>query len=258
MRYLGVNVGKVARIRLDPRAADRVLALVDLDKATPVDAGHARPADDAGRHRAAVHRPVAGAARTAAAISPEVPSQGYPVIRSVPSDFDLFVSGLPELVADATRVTRRLNALLGDDNLAAVRAAVGEPARRDRAAAGATRDAGAAGRGASRRGRRGARGRGRRAPAGQRRRAGARHGAHAPQGRRRPPRRDQRPARCAARAPRGGPRPLRRAAASTTSASWCARAATRRPRSASSPATLREEPSRLLYEPPKAGVEIPR
>ena len=36
VRYLGVNVGRVARIRLDARAADRVQVLVDLDKSTPV------------------------------------------------------------------------------------------------------------------------------------------------------------------------------------------------------------------------------
>jgi phospholipid/cholesterol/gamma-HCH transport system substrate-binding protein len=53
-----------------------------------------------------------------------VPSQEFPVIRSVRSDFDLFVSGLPELVADATRATRRLNTVLGDDNLAQFRAAI--------------------------------------------------------------------------------------------------------------------------------------
>jgi len=38
VRYLGVTVGRVARIRLDPRAADRVQVLIDVDKATPVDA----------------------------------------------------------------------------------------------------------------------------------------------------------------------------------------------------------------------------
>ncbi len=36
VRYLGVNVGRVADIRLDPRAADRVEALIDVDKATPI------------------------------------------------------------------------------------------------------------------------------------------------------------------------------------------------------------------------------
>ena len=122
VRYLGVNVGKVARIHLDPRAADRVEALIDVEKATPVTA----------ETRARLQmQGVTGLlfidlsqTHNGSAVGPEVPSQEFPVIRSVPSDFDLFVSGLPDLVTDATRVTRRLNLLLADDNLTAMRAAL--------------------------------------------------------------------------------------------------------------------------------------
>jgi phospholipid/cholesterol/gamma-HCH transport system substrate-binding protein len=123
VRYLGVNVGRVARIRLDPRAADRVEALVDVDKATPV------------THETLARLSMQGVtgllfidlSQSTQAVSkalPEIPSQEFPVIRSVPSDFDLLVSGLPELVTDATRVTRRLNVLLGEENLAAVHASL--------------------------------------------------------------------------------------------------------------------------------------
>ncbi len=140
VRYLGVNVGKVARIRLDPRAADRVLALVDLDKATPVTKDTLAKLTMQGLTGLVVID-LSQAPKNAASISPEVPSQGYPVIRSMPSDFDLFVSGLPELVADATRVTRRLNTLLGDDNLAAVRAMAANLRAATEPLPGATRDA---------------------------------------------------------------------------------------------------------------------
>jgi phospholipid/cholesterol/gamma-HCH transport system substrate-binding protein len=122
VRYLGVHVGRVARIRLDPRAADRVLALIDVDKATPV------TRDTLAR---LTMQGVTGLlfidlyhAAPNAAVGVDVPSQQFPVIRSARSDFDLFVSGLPELVADATRATRRLNTLLGDENLSAVQAAI--------------------------------------------------------------------------------------------------------------------------------------
>ena len=121
VRYLGVNVGKVARIRLDPRAADRVLALIDVERAAPVTKDTLAKLTLQGVTGLLVID-LSQSPKNAVAASPEVPSQGYPVIRSVPSDFDLFVSGMPELVADATRVTRRLNVLLGEDNLAAVRA----------------------------------------------------------------------------------------------------------------------------------------
>ena len=123
VRYLGVNVGKVARIRLDPRAADRVLVLVDIEQATPVGPDTLARLSMQGV-TGLLFIDLSQAPHATAAAAPEVPSQGLPVIRSVPSDFDLFVSGLPELVADATRVTRRLNTLLGDENLAAVRASI--------------------------------------------------------------------------------------------------------------------------------------
>ena len=117
VRYLGVNVGRVAKIRLDPRNGQRVLVLVDVDSTAPVNPKTIARlsfqgitgvlfidlAEDDGR----------------AAMAPEVASQQYPVIRSVQSDFDAFVSGLPGLVAQATAVTTRLNRLLADDNLRA-------------------------------------------------------------------------------------------------------------------------------------------
>ncbi|MBS0376693.1 MAG: MCE family protein [Proteobacteria bacterium] len=123
VRYLGVNVGRVARIRLDPRAADRVQALIDVDKATPVGPSTLARLTMQGV-TGLLFIDLSQAAPGAPGAGPVVPSQEFPVIRSMPSDFDLFVSSLPDLVTDATRVTRRLNQLLGDDNLAAVTAAL--------------------------------------------------------------------------------------------------------------------------------------
>lgn len=140
VRYLGVNVGRVARIRLDPRAGDRVQALVDLDKATPITDGTLAKLTMQGV-TGLLFIDLSQSPRSAVAPIPAVPSQQYPVIRSIPSDFDLFVSGLPELVTDATRVTRRLNLLLSDDNLAAVHAAVGDIRAATAPLPGATREA---------------------------------------------------------------------------------------------------------------------
>ena len=47
--------------------------------------------------------------------APAVAGLKYPVIRSAPSRFDVFLSSLPELVADAGEVVRRANQLLSDD-----------------------------------------------------------------------------------------------------------------------------------------------
>lgn len=120
VRYLGVNVGRVARIRLDPRTADRVLVLVDIDKATPV------------RTETVARLSMQGITGLLfidlsqvpeqAHINPEVPSQEYPVIHSATSDFDRLIAGMPSLVADATRMTRQLNKLFADDNIATLSA----------------------------------------------------------------------------------------------------------------------------------------
>ncbi len=36
MRYLGVDVGRVVRIRVDPRAPDRVQVVADIDASAPI------------------------------------------------------------------------------------------------------------------------------------------------------------------------------------------------------------------------------
>ena len=141
VRYLGVNVGKVQRIRLDARAADRVQALIDVEKTTPVTHDTLARLSMQGV-TGLLFIDLSQSARNAASASPEVPSEQFPVIRSVPSDLDLFLSGLPELVADANRVTRRLNQVLSDENLAAVRGIAATVRAATEPLPGVTRDAG--------------------------------------------------------------------------------------------------------------------
>jgi phospholipid/cholesterol/gamma-HCH transport system substrate-binding protein len=120
VRYLGVNVGRVARIRLDSRAGDRVLVLVDVDKATPVRADTVARLSMQG---------ITGLLFIDLSQAHELPhsaadisSQEYPVIRSASSDFDRLIAGMPALVADANRVMRQVNKLLDDDNVHALSA----------------------------------------------------------------------------------------------------------------------------------------
>lgn len=123
VRYLGVNVGRVSRIRLDGRDPKRVQVIVELDKSTPV-----KPTTLARLTMQGVTGllfiDLSQAQPDARGINPEVDSDRYPVIRSVASDLDLFLSGLPDLVVQATYVTDRVNRLLSDDNLAAVSASL--------------------------------------------------------------------------------------------------------------------------------------
>jgi phospholipid/cholesterol/gamma-HCH transport system substrate-binding protein len=140
VRYLGVNVGRVARIRLDARAADRVQVLVDVDKSTPVTRNTLARLSLQGV-TGLLFIDLAHAPPDMRDASPEVPGERYPVIRSMPSNFDLFVSGLPGLVAEATRATTRVNELLAEPNIAAVSRAVENLRAASEPLPGATRDA---------------------------------------------------------------------------------------------------------------------
>jgi phospholipid/cholesterol/gamma-HCH transport system substrate-binding protein len=118
VRYLGVGVGRVIDMSIDPRDSSRVEVIVDIDTRTPVsddtvailqlqgvtgllyidlleDREHKRP-------------------------SLLVASLKYPVIRSAPSRFDVFLSGLPELVSDAVQVVNRIQTIISDENVKSV------------------------------------------------------------------------------------------------------------------------------------------
>jgi phospholipid/cholesterol/gamma-HCH transport system substrate-binding protein len=64
--------------------------------------------------------------RTGKRTAPEVASLKYPVIRSAPSRFDVFLASLPELVAQAAEVVQRADRLLSDGNLNAVSASLAD------------------------------------------------------------------------------------------------------------------------------------
>jgi len=121
VRYLGVGVGRVVDIRIDPRDSSRVEVIVDIDARTPISAYTAAQLNLQGvtgllyidllEDRTNKQQVVAGLK--------------YPVIRSEPSRFDVFLASLPELVAGANQVVQRANRLLSDQNLSAVATAVG-------------------------------------------------------------------------------------------------------------------------------------
>jgi phospholipid/cholesterol/gamma-HCH transport system substrate-binding protein len=122
VRYLGVGVGRVQAMRIDPRDSARVEVIVDIDSTTPVSEHTVAQLqlqgvtgllyidlkEDRDRKKAA----------------PEVESLKYPVIRSAPSDFDVLLSSLPELVSGANQVVIRANRLFDDTNLKAVQSAL--------------------------------------------------------------------------------------------------------------------------------------
>jgi phospholipid/cholesterol/gamma-HCH transport system substrate-binding protein len=122
VRYLGVGVGRVVELHIDPRDSARVEVVVDIDRTTPISEHTVAQLQLQG---------VTGLLyidlmddRTGKRAAPAIAGIKYPVIRSAPSQFDVFLSSLPELVADAGEVVRRANQLLSDSNLNAVAGAL--------------------------------------------------------------------------------------------------------------------------------------
>jgi phospholipid/cholesterol/gamma-HCH transport system substrate-binding protein len=113
----------VVDIRVDPRDSSRVQVIVDIDARTPISPHTVAELQLQGitgllyidlreDHN---QRPT----------TPAVAGLKYPVIRSAPSRFDVFLASLPELVAGANDVVKRADRLLSNENLSAVSAAVG-------------------------------------------------------------------------------------------------------------------------------------
>jgi phospholipid/cholesterol/gamma-HCH transport system substrate-binding protein len=123
VRYLGVSVGRVIDIRIDPRDSSRVQVLVDIDARTPISQQTVAELQLQG---------VTGLLfidlsedRENKRVAPEIAGISYPVIRAAPSRFDVVLESLPELVAAANQVVQRADRLLNDDNLNAVSDALG-------------------------------------------------------------------------------------------------------------------------------------
>jgi phospholipid/cholesterol/gamma-HCH transport system substrate-binding protein len=123
VRYLGVDVGRVVAMRIDPRNASRVEVIVDIDSTTPISDRTVAQLSLQGVTgvlyidllRNARNEPLAEV----------VPGEKYPVIRSARSNFDVLLSSLPEVVGVASNVLGRAELLLSDSNIAALTRAFG-------------------------------------------------------------------------------------------------------------------------------------
>lgn len=118
VRYLGVDVGRVVAIRLDKRSASRVQVIVDLDESTPISDRTVAELSLLGVTGLLYIDLLgnAGNKRLAAAVEGEQ----YPVIRSVRSNFDVLLSGVPEMMGRASDVAQRAGRLLSDGNIEAI------------------------------------------------------------------------------------------------------------------------------------------
>jgi len=119
VRYLGVDVGKVVRITLDPGQRNRVLVIADIESSAPID----------GRTEASLNlQGVTGLLfidlqqeKSATAPGPLAPGLRYPVIRSVPSDFAVLLSSLPALATRAVDLVDHVDQVFSEENVRNIR-----------------------------------------------------------------------------------------------------------------------------------------
>jgi phospholipid/cholesterol/gamma-HCH transport system substrate-binding protein len=131
VRYLGVGVGRVQQMHIDPRDPGRVQVIVDIDSSTPIS------------ERTLAQLELQGVTgllyidlqqlRADLSLPPVVPGIEYPVIRSARSRFDLFLNRLPDVLASAGELVDRAARALSDKNIAAITSALNNV---DKASAG--------------------------------------------------------------------------------------------------------------------------
>jgi len=118
VRYLGVDVGRVFALRIDQRSAGRVQVIADIDSTTPVSARTVAELSLQGV-TGLLYIDLLGDAGNKP-LGPLVASERYPVIRSVRSNFDVFLASLPAAVGKLAEVADRAGRILSDDNIAAI------------------------------------------------------------------------------------------------------------------------------------------
>ncbi len=118
VRYLGVEVGKVRRVRLDARSADRVMVVADIDSAAPISERTTAELSMMSFATGLLYvdlRQNNGSRE----LLPPVPSLQYPVINSVRSTLDSFMGfmdSLPDLAASASVLMERAQEIFSPEN----------------------------------------------------------------------------------------------------------------------------------------------
>jgi phospholipid/cholesterol/gamma-HCH transport system substrate-binding protein len=118
VRFLGVDVGRVADMRVDTRDTVRVQVIADIDSEAPVSETTVAELSLQGITGLLYIDLIRnnGTRRLSAA----VPSERYPVIRSVRSNFDVLLSSLPELIGIVSGVAERAAMIMSDQNVASL------------------------------------------------------------------------------------------------------------------------------------------
>jgi phospholipid/cholesterol/gamma-HCH transport system substrate-binding protein len=115
VRYLGVDVGRVRRLSIDKQDASRIVAVAEIDREAPITA-----ATRASLGLQGVTGLLFINLKEVPNVDKTVPlsaGERYPVIPSIASDFDVFLSSLPELMGRANDLLLRVGRVFSDENL---------------------------------------------------------------------------------------------------------------------------------------------
>lgn len=115
VRYLGVDVGRVRRLSIDRRDASRIVVVAEIDREAPISS-----ATRASLGLQGVTGLLFINLKEVPNINKAVPlamGERYPVIEAIASDFDVFLSSLPEMVGRANDLLLRVGRVFSDDNL---------------------------------------------------------------------------------------------------------------------------------------------
>jgi phospholipid/cholesterol/gamma-HCH transport system substrate-binding protein len=121
VRYLGVDVGKVVRIMIDPEQRNRVLVIADIEAAAPID-GHTRASLSLQGVTGLLFIDLKQDGNSTLPAGPLPDGLHYPVIRSAPSDFDVLLSNLPALTTHLVELADRFNQVFSDENVRSFKA----------------------------------------------------------------------------------------------------------------------------------------
>ncbi len=119
VRYLGVEVGKIRRIRLDPRSPDRVQVIADIDQSAPISDNTAASLSVLSFATGLLYIDLLRVGPNATVLEP-VPSERYPVIASMRSGFDAFLNALPELAGTIAELLDSAQEVFSSENAEAM------------------------------------------------------------------------------------------------------------------------------------------
>lgn len=118
VRYLGVDVGRVQRLQVDPAHPRRVKVVTEIDRTAPISGATEASLGLLGLTGLLYIDLREDPQRVAS--TPLVQGDRYPVIRARKGDIEAFLERLPDAIGRAAKVMERVEKLLNEENLKAV------------------------------------------------------------------------------------------------------------------------------------------